>query len=72
MIELLVVKSGKDYYHFKKEQGEPCSLQRASVFSLAQVKEIRQLCKKLRSSGTLANIVKLTILEEPFSELRND
>jgi len=72
MIELLVIKAGKDYYHFQEDQGEPCSLKKASVFSLAQVKEIRQLCKKLRSSGTIANIVKLTILEEPFSEQLND
>ena len=72
MIELLVIKVGEDYYHFQEEQGEPCSLKKASVFSLAQAKEVRQLCKKLRSSTIPADIVKLIIHEEPFPEQLND
>ena len=68
MIELLVIKAGKDYYHFKEGRGEPCSLKKASVFSLAQGEEVRQLCEKVRNSTITAEIIKLTIHEEPFLE----
>ncbi len=68
MIELLVIKAGVDYYRFKDKGSEPCTMQKATVFSLHQIKEVRRLCEQLQRIGISANIVKMTIFEEPFQE----
>lgn len=68
MTELLVVKAGDDFYRFNNNRSKSCTMNQASVFSLAQVEEVRTLCLQLQHTGISANIVKLTILEELFLE----
>ncbi len=68
MTELLVIKAGKEYYRFNEGNAKLCRMKKASVFSLAEVQAVRKWCERLQHSGVPANIVKLTILEEPFLE----
>ncbi len=68
MMELLVVKAGNEYFRFKNGEGTLCPMEKASVFDMHRLPEIRQLHGNLLKRGIAASIVKLTINEEPFGE----
>ncbi len=67
MTELLVVKAGDEYYRFGSEDYLPCSMSKASVFPLGKHKEVIALCQKMEIDGIKAQVMKLTINEEPYS-----
>ena len=68
MTELLVVKNGANYYRFNKSSFECCTMKKASVFTLDQLNEVEKYCLLLEDAGISADIMKLTIIEELFSE----
>ncbi|MEA2114525.1 MAG: hypothetical protein U9P36_03955 [Thermodesulfobacteriota bacterium] len=68
-MELLIIKSRDHYFRFKKTTYETCPMNKASVFHLDKVADVKILKKKLVNDGlTDAAIYKLTITEEPFME----
>lgn len=66
--ELLVVKGGDSYYRFSEGEFSPCSMNKASVFPLERLDEVRKLCQQVSETGGAAILMKLTISEEPFTE----
>lgn len=68
MTELLIIKAGDDYYRFKDGEFEPCPMSKASVYSLGQLGDAKDICEKLTQTGIDARLMKLTIVEEPFKE----
>ncbi len=67
MTELLIIKSGNEYLRFQGNEFESCPLNKASVFPLGQVEEVRNLRAKLAAVGLAARLMKLTIIEEPYA-----
>ena len=66
-MELLIIKSGKDYFRVKEGEYLKCNLDKASVFPMDQIDMVSHHIEKLINSGeTAAMIYKLTITEEPF------
>lgn len=68
MSELLIIKVGTEYVRFVADEFERCQLNKASVFPLAQVEEAKLRCRRLTAAGVAAVLMKLTIVEEPYSE----
>lgn len=66
--ELLIVKGGDRYYRFSDGEFYPCTMNKASVFPYERLDEARSLCNQVRATGVAANLMKLTIREEPFTE----
>ena len=66
--ELLIVKGGGSYYRFNEGEISPCSMNKASVFPLERLDVVRKLCEQVRETGIAADLMKLTISEEPFTE----
>lgn len=68
-MELLIIKSRNHYFRFKKNTYEICPMNKASVFPLEKVVEVKVCKKKLEDDGIAdAAIYRLTIIEEPFVE----
>jgi hypothetical protein len=68
MTELLIIKSGEEYYRFNPDGFEECGLNKASVFPLSQFEEARSGCKTLAEAGINGQLMKLTITEELFND----
>ncbi len=68
MSELLIIKVGAEYLRFAADEYLFCPLNKASVFPLAQVAEAKLRCRKLSEAGLAAELMKLTIGEEPYTE----
>lgn len=68
MTELLIIKEGGDYFRVKESAFQRGPLNKASVFPLSQVDAAKDCCRRLRASGVAAMLMKLTIVEEPYSE----
>ncbi len=69
MTELLIIKGKGCYYRFKDGDYYPCELNKASVFPLDRVEEVRALCNSLHKDGIAdISLRKLTIVEEPYLE----
>ena len=66
--ELLVVKAGDEYIRFIDTGFEYCSMNKASVFPLGQVSEVRKRCADISSEIQGLQLMKLVIIEEPFTE----
>ncbi len=68
-MELLIIKSRDHYFRFKKNTFETCPMNKASVFPLEKISEVKVCKKKLENDGIVdAAIFKLIITEEPFLE----
>jgi hypothetical protein len=68
-MELLIIKSRDHYFRFKKNTYETCPMNKASVFPLEKVAEVKVCKKKLEDDGVPdAEIYRLIITEEPFLE----
>jgi len=67
--ELLIVKAGNHYLRFFPEGHQFCAFDKASVFPLDQVAQVRDHMRRAYDDG-IADIElhKLTIIEEPYSE----
>jgi hypothetical protein len=68
MSELLIIKVGSEYLRFAADDYLLCPLNKASVFSLAQAEEAKMRFHKLSEAGLAAELMKLTIIEEPYTE----
>ncbi len=66
-MELLIIKSGKQYIRFKDNGYQRCTLDKASVFPTARIRHVQNLLADLRARGVAdARIKKLILTEEPF------
>lgn len=70
MSELLIVKGNSGYYRFADGEFFICGMNKASVFPLGQLAEVKRLCEMVKESGAEPKIMKLTISEELFEESR--
>lgn len=66
--ELLIIKAGDSYYRFSEGEFSLCNMSKASVFPLDRLGEAKSLCELVRRSGGSADLMSLTIREEPFVE----
>jgi hypothetical protein len=66
--ELLVVKAGDTYIRFIDTGFEYCSMNKASVFPLGNIGEVRKRCDDISSEIQGLQLMKLVITEEPFTE----
>ena len=64
--ELLIVKEGEKYIRFLETGFEYCSMNKASVFPLDSVEEVKVRCSKIRLETEGLQLMKLVITEEPF------
>lgn len=66
---LLIIKSKENYFRFQGDSYDTCPMNKASVFPMEKVAEVKMLLKKLKNDGLEdAAIFQLTIIEEPFVE----
>jgi hypothetical protein len=66
-MELLIIKSGDDYIRVKAEQYLLCRLDKASVFPMHKLQEVKSHANILREKGfDRISIARLTLSEEPF------
>jgi hypothetical protein len=68
MSELLIIKAGAEYVRFVVDEFQRCPLNKASVFPLAQAEEAKRRCRELSEAGVVVELMKLTIIEEPYRE----
>lgn len=66
--ELLVVKAGKKYIRFIDTGFEYCSMNKASVFPLGHIEDVKKHCDNISSEIQGLQLMKLVITEEPFTE----
>jgi hypothetical protein len=66
--ELLVVKAGDEYIRFIDTGFEYCSMNKASVFPLGHLEDVRKRCDDISSEINEVQLMKLVIIEEPFTE----
>ena len=66
--ELLIVKEGEKYIRFLETGFEYCSMNKASVFPLKSVEEVKERCSEIRFQTEEFQLMKLVICEEPFLE----
>jgi hypothetical protein len=66
-MELLIIKSGKDYIRVKAENYILCRLDKASVFPMDKLEEVRTHAKILKEKGfRRISLSRLKLSEEPF------
>ena len=66
-MELLIIKSGEDYIRVKTGNYIICQLEKASVFPIDGLDEVKQHVKKLREKDFICiAIYKLKLIEEPL------
>ena len=71
-MELLIIKSDKDYIRVKNEDYILCQLDKASVFPLDTLDEVKKHVKILREKEfPLIAIYRLKLLEEPLSNIES-
>ncbi len=68
MSELLIIKAGAEYLRFTADAFAVGPLNKATVFPLVQAEEAKVRCRELAAAGVAAVLMKLTILEEPYTE----
>ena len=68
-MELLIIKSRNHYFRFQGDSYDTCPMNKASVFPVEKVADVKILKKKLEDDGIAdAAVYRLTITEEPFVE----
>ncbi len=68
MSELLIIKAGVEYLRFTADEFAFGPLNKASVFPMVQAEEAKERCRKLAAAGVAAVLMKLTTVEEPYTE----
>ena len=69
-MELLIIKSGDDYIRVKAEQYLFCQLDKASVFPMDKLQEVKSHANILREKGFhRISISRLRLSEEPFETI---
>jgi len=68
-MELLIIKSGSEYIRVKEQAYLLCKIDKASVFSLEKLTEVKRHVEAVRNSGFQdVSIRKLVLREEPLDE----
>jgi len=68
-MELLIIKSGENYVRVKTEKYSLCQLDKASVFPIDNLDEVKKHVKKLKEKDfPLIAIYRLTLTEEQFQD----
>jgi hypothetical protein len=66
-MELLIIKSGEDYVRVKTENYNLCQLDKASVFPIDHLDQVKKHVKKLKEKDfPFIAIYKLKLIEEPL------
>ncbi|MGD8662109.1 MAG: hypothetical protein PVH37_19360 [Desulfobacterales bacterium] len=66
-MKLLIIKSGEDYVRVKTENYNLCRLDKASVFPIGNLEEVKKHVQKLNEKNfPRIAIYKLTLIEEPL------
>jgi hypothetical protein len=66
-MELLIIKTGKEYIRIKDGECSPCGLDRASVFPMEKLVWVKEQCRTIQKGAhPRASIYKLTLSEEPL------
>jgi hypothetical protein len=69
MMELLIIKSDNDYIRVKEGRYSPCRLDKASVFPMEKLEQVRIHADRLKEEGLpRVSIARLTLTEEPFKD----
>ncbi len=67
--ELLIIKNNDDYIKIEKNQYICCSLDKASVFPVDEIRVVREHISRLKESGfDDASVYKLVLTETPFED----
>ncbi len=67
--ELLIIKNKTDYIRVKKDTYIICNLDKASVFPMEMVDQVKDHVEKLKKNGyPSATVYKLMLTEELFME----
>ena len=70
-MELLIIKSGKDYVRVKTENYSLCQLDKASVFPIDNLDEVKKHVKSLKEKDfPLLSIYKLKLIEEQLINMK--
>lgn len=65
--ELLIIKTENAYIRITDRDYETCTLEKASVFPLDHLSDVKQHTEALQQRhGITPGVFKLTIVEEPF------
>ncbi|WP_419658145.1 hypothetical protein Dvar_71070 [Desulfosarcina variabilis str. Montpellier] len=68
-MDLLIIKCGDDYIRIKEDAFFTVGLDKASVFPMHQLDQVRDRLKQVQSGGFVqAAIYRLTLTERPFEE----
>ena len=66
--ELLIIKSGSKYIRIKEGRYLLCGLDKASVFPMEKLEDVKNHLEKIKEKGRLSSaIFKLILREEPLS-----
>jgi hypothetical protein len=63
-MELLIIKSGRDYIRFKDGNALPVRIDKASVFPFDQMDRVRQHASRLKENGFDNVCIKKLVLTE--------
>lgn len=66
-MELLIIKAGDDYFRFSNDDFEICTMQKASVYPVEDIADVKEHRDLLRKQGIDADIYVLNITEELFA-----
>jgi hypothetical protein len=69
MTELLIIKEGDAYFRFKDDGFERCAMSRGTVFPLSRLEDAKAACATLKKEDVAGRLMKLTIVEEPYTEI---
>lgn len=65
--ELLIIKNNEEYIRIKDDAYKCCNLDKASVFPMENLDQVKTHVEQLKKSGfPSASIYKLILTEEPF------
>ena len=68
-MDLLIIKCGRDYIRVKEDTFITVGLDKASVFPMDRLDQVRDRLKQVQASGfAQAAIYRLTLTESPFKE----
>ncbi len=70
--ELLIIKSGHQYIRVKEKEYLLCGLDKASVFPMDQIEQVKEHVKQMKMDRALSpQLFRLILREEPFEHMEN-
>ncbi len=65
---LLGIKSDGKYLKIEKDGFQLTNMNKASVYPVKEIEMVKKLCINYKNQLSSLNIIKLTIIEEPYTE----